>query len=529
MQSIGDWLDIHGLDLRVVQDVIASHRSGQVHDAPDTHAIGLSQSVRKHGSAGARSEALSDIVIPALATFLGEGADVRGLLHRVEFAEPAGTENVSPPYTADLGKGQAPRVEMAWHGTFDNVICLAHEAAHALQILLSSHETMPPVARETCAFLGELAVIEHARNRRPDLFGALCDVWRKENEAYLGRDLTALSAAIADPSTPYHYRQNYPIARLAAVELFRRDPGAWARGLFSAGAEAMRHLPIEAMAERAADVTNPLPPLPEPDAENPVIDAYRSLGAIVMLDLVEAGPSAQMPMGSYYSAILERMRERQVFVALDEARRPAGYATWTVAAGSDNGIQFDHLVAPYGDCESLRESARQYALNAAEPANRPPCTAKDGEREIDQYAAIGYALEILAASGYQRRFPLDRYIGVEILPPLRCRQVRFYLTEAGIPTAMVTWAWLSEDVEREVHENGRALQHDEWNCGDRFFINDLIAPYGGTGQVVRDLRDRVFPELKHGSIIRRNPDGSLRRVGRFMRKGHPVKLERKPA
>ena len=447
----------------------------------------------------------------------------------MEFTEPADTENVSPPYTADLGKGQAPRVEMAWHGTFDDVICLAHEAAHALQILLSKHETMPPVARETCAFLGELAVIDHARMQLPDLFGALCDVWRKENEAYLGRDLTALSAAIADPSTPYHYRQNYPIARLAAVELFRRDPGAWARGLFSAGAEAMRHLPIEAMAERAADVTNPLPPLPEPDAENPAADAYRSLGAVVMIDLVESGPRAQMPMGAYYDAILESMRARQVFVALDDARRPAGYATWTVAAGSDDGIQFDHLVAPYGDCESLRMSARQHAGPAAGPVKPASQAADHGEREIDHYAAIGYALEILAASGYQRRFPLDRYIAVEILPPLRCRQVRFYLTESGIPTAMVTWAWLSEDVEREVHETGRALQHDEWNCGHRLFINDLIAPYGGTRQVVRDLRGRVFPELEHGSIIRRNPDGSLRRVGRFTRKSHPVKSERKTA
>jgi len=529
MQSFGDWLDFHGLDSGVVQKVIAARRGGQLHDAPDLHAVGLSQSVREHGDIGTRPEALSDIVIPALATFLGEGTDVRGLLHRVDFTEPADTENVAPPYTADLGKGQAPRVEMAWHGTFDDVNCLAHEAAHALQILLSKHETMPPVARETCAFLGELAVIEHARNRRPELFGALCEVWRKENEAYLGRDLDALSRAVADLATPYHYRQNYLIARLVAVEMFRRGPGTWWRDLFSAGSEAMQHLPIQAMAERAADETNPLPPLPEPDAENPVIDAYRSLGAIVMLDLVEAGPSAQMPMGSYYNAILERMRERQVFIALDEARRPAGYATWTSTADDANGIRFDRLVAPYGDCESLRESARQYAMKAVDTGKCELPSAENGERDIDHYAAIGYALEILAASGYQRRFPLDRYIGVEILPPLRCRQVRFYLTEAGIPTAMVTWAWISETIEREIHETGRALQHDEWDCGDRLFINDLIAPYGGTRQVVRDLRDRVFPELDHGSIIRRNPDGSLRRVGRFTRKGRPVNSERKTA
>lgn len=77
--------------------------------------------------------------------------------------------------------------------------------------------------------------------------------------------------------------------------------------------------------------------------------------------------------------------------------------------------------------------------------------------EIDFYASIGYATELLAASPYHKQHAIGRYIEVEILPALRCKQARFYLTKEGRPTAMVTWARLSEDIESEVHATGRAL------------------------------------------------------------------------
>ncbi len=359
MQSFGDWLDFHGLDLRVVQDVIAAHRCGQVQDAPGTHADGLSQSVRDSGKTGTRSEVLSDIVIPALATFLGKSTDVRGLMHRVEFTEPVGTGNMSPPYTADLGKGQAPRVEMAWHGTIDDVICLAHEAAHALQILLSSHETMPPVVRETCAFLGELAVIEHARNRLPGLFGALCDVWRKENETYLGQDLEALSRAVADPSTPYHYRQNYPIARLAAVKMFGRGGGGRVLDLFAAGGAGMCHLPIADMADRAGEIANHLPPLPDSHPERPEIDAYRSLGAMALIDIDFWQGESEKRIGEYYARLLQHIRDQTAFLAFDEQRRPIGYATWLKSSQSGN-VTLTRQAAPFGDHLALQRTLERY-------------------------------------------------------------------------------------------------------------------------------------------------------------------------
>lgn len=133
---------------------------------------------------------------------------------------------------------------------------------------------------------------------------------------------------------------------------------------------------------------------------------------------------------------------------------------------------------------------------------------------IDLYAGVGYALELLAQSEYHRTRKLGDYFRVEILPALWSGQSRFHVTDECVPTAMVTWAWLTKEVERDVHATGRALLHDEWKCGDRLFINDWIAPYGNIRALTRDIGNNVFPD-DVATSLRRNPDGSVRRVCRW--------------
>lgn len=134
--------------------------------------------------------------------------------------------------------------------------------------------------------------------------------------------------------------------------------------------------------------------------------------------------------------------------------------------------------------------------------------------KIDYYASVGYALELLAQSEYHRQFEVGEYFRIEILPAIWCGQIRFYLTSEGIPTAMATWAWLSEETERDVHATGRALNEDEWNCGKRLFFNDWITPYGNIREVLHDMTHNTFPN-EVATSLRRNPDGSVRRINRW--------------
>jgi len=134
---------------------------------------------------------------------------------------------------------------------------------------------------------------------------------------------------------------------------------------------------------------------------------------------------------------------------------------------------------------------------------------------IDYYAATGFAIELLARSEYHRKFNTGQYLDIEILPPILRNQVCFYLNNEGTPTGMITWAWLSGDAQTDIHATGRALTEGEWSCGDRLYFNDWITPYGNTHAVKRDIRQNVFPN-EVATSLRRNPDGSVRRINRWI-------------
>lgn len=298
------------------------------------------------------------LVVPALSSRFDKVGDIRAALEIVRFQ--SFSDNVTRiPHTMDAGEGKSPVIVMDWHGRPDDLICLAHEAAHALQIILSNHMMMPPLARETCAFLGELFLIEDARKHHSSLFGSLQRVWQAENEVYLATDLNSLSDALSNPETPYHYRQNYPIARLAAGELFRRGSGKWLHDLFASGRDGMKHLPISAMANLAGDIRNYLPPMPGPDADRPRMTAYRKLGARALLDIDYLEGPSERRIADYYADQLHHGRENTALVVLNDDRKPIGYATW-FNSPEKNTVTLSRQAAPFGDHLVLQRKLEQH-------------------------------------------------------------------------------------------------------------------------------------------------------------------------
>lgn len=123
------------------------------------------------------------------------------------------------PFTYDLGFQRLPFVSLHYQDRPADLLAMAHEFGHALQIVASwksGEGQMPPVARETCAFLGELAVIHHSQVRFP----LLSFSHRKADTNYFDNKTQELKIAIQDGRAPYSYGWNYPIARLAARCVF---------------------------------------------------------------------------------------------------------------------------------------------------------------------------------------------------------------------------------------------------------------------------------------------------------------------
>jgi hypothetical protein len=239
VHTISDWLDFHNLKPETVERYLKTYGFDTTHDSPLGCVVMLDQAL--NNLPATLPETLELFIKPALSCAFTDRTRIAGLIDRLEFLP---LDYPTLPYALDRGKGLIPAIAMDWSGSPHDLLCLAHECGHGLQIILSDHALMPPVGRETCAFVAELLLMAYVKDREPRLFHSLCRTWAQDNKLYLGSDVKLLRAALEDPETPYHYRMNYPLARLAAEAMFAVVEDKWADRLFSSGSHVMAMMPL---------------------------------------------------------------------------------------------------------------------------------------------------------------------------------------------------------------------------------------------------------------------------------------------
>jgi hypothetical protein len=130
-------------------------------------------------------------------------------------------------FTLDNGAGAYPTIVYNYRGEPSDCLVIAHEFAHALQIRASRGKFVPPVLRETCAFLGEGALLSHTRVRNPTKYAHLVPAWQKANHRYFGAQRDRLKMDLPKADTPYRYSWNYPVARYLAIQISQRCSPDW--------------------------------------------------------------------------------------------------------------------------------------------------------------------------------------------------------------------------------------------------------------------------------------------------------------
>ena len=369
MALIGEWLQLHGCKAETVSDCVEIIETGRLF--LDIVGVEVVERLGPRLGYTSRDEALEAAIYPSMSAALGLDNDGLGeIVRSIHFADAIAEEE---PHTIDHGGGQPIEVCMSWGNSVADLMCLAHEVAHAFQLRLSEGSFMPPVARETCAFLGELALINWAAKNDPNLAAHLLLVWRKENQRYVGEDCVLLRSALADPNCAYTYRMNYPLARAAAI-IMRRS-GADAKGLFKAGSKAIAMLPLDEIADLAGQTHNYLPDLPPPETDQPAIDAYRALGAMALLDIDFWKGDSEGRIEDYYATLRHHLQTSTAFVALDEVRRPVGYATWRKAEG-DNTVTLMRQAAPFGDHLLLQKALERHLGQESDVHAQHPRSAR---------------------------------------------------------------------------------------------------------------------------------------------------------
>ena len=89
------------------------------------------------------------------------------------------------------------------------------------------------------------------------------------------------------------------------------------------------------------------------------------------------------------------------------------------------------------------------------------------------------------------RYTLLSELEWRVMPALVLNQAKIYMREDA-PIAYVSWAKMSEQTAARYKNPPHQLMAADWKSGDQIWIIDLITPFGGGQEVMKDLRENVF-------------------------------------
>ncbi|KZL17210.1 RTX toxin acyltransferase family protein [Pseudovibrio axinellae] len=495
-----DWLDLHELTseeaLKYCDLISVKYQPGtsisDIRDNTDGLIFDLDQS-------------LEYLILPSINDLLHTPHDFIDALSRVKVIRYKPGE-IKLPYTEWCAETNIPIVHLIWSGKPQDLVCLAHEMAHAAQMMLSRGKFMPPVAREVCAFLAELALIQFVKEQSNTLYQKLCAVWHHENQRYLGSNVAQLAADLRAGLSLYTYWHNYPLARVAAIHLFGTTLPEGRSDFFASGSAVMERLNFPEIFEALGQ-----------SCEEKSFAVLSGFGEEALELCMSLSPQAlnDVRTGEIDCAWLDRSASAGCVVGgrVGESTHfsPQHWIKWRslgVLALVALKRGEAHLL-PGAFLDKFEQTAEQ-PPELAYAFTKPWMLTK----KFDALTAIGIAIQQLAASSYHEKFNLSYYLPVEILPPLLAGQLRCYLDVEGNPAGLTTWAWLSDKQKRDIHKTGRALKREEWSGGIHPFVNDWITVPAAFRAVMTEKRDVIFPNHIVSSL-RRNRDASIRRVNKW--------------
>ena len=79
-----------------------------------------------------------------------------------------------------------------------------------------------------------------------------------------------------------------------------------------------------------------------------------------------------------------------------------------------------------------------------------------------------------------------------IMTPVYLQQFRLYY-DPQKPIGAVLWGSLSDEVEARLVAGESKMRPQDWKSGDKLWVVEVIAPFGGAEAMVADLKEKVFP------------------------------------
>ncbi|KPD10804.1 hypothetical protein AN476_18830 [Phaeobacter sp. 11ANDIMAR09] len=297
------------------------------------------------------------------------------------------------PFTYDLGHRKLPFVSLHYQGCVADLLTMAHEFGHAVQIVASwksGKGQMPPVAREWCAFISELAILQFNELSS----ASICSAYNADDNTYFGAHKSSLEAALLDGQRQYQYAWNYPLARYFSQTLFQRCKSTQLSKIYAAGANGGRMLnklaaeyfgghplpfPTKRQNSDSVLMKNYFPEIPTEKSDLPAIEAYRTLGMMTYLDLDYLLGHSEMSISKYYNRLLHHLQTQTAYVVIGDENKPIGYATWNESDQNPEHVEFTRQAAPFGDHLRLQRSLKRRLPHAKTASSKNERSARQAQ------------------------------------------------------------------------------------------------------------------------------------------------------
>lgn len=231
--TLSDWLELNQMSVEQCRAILQSIEAGEVADVTTYTSSFITTTAERAWMQ------IADAFLEALPTLSSEITSVSTDTPKCLANKP---EKFPQAFTYDLGQGTLPFVSVPYQGRAFDHLAMAHEFGHALQIVCSDGEQMPPIARECCAFLGEQFMIQYLDDVGDENASDVHAAWEQDNKLYLKSDVDILQAALDAEKAPYNYRWNYPIARYLASKAISEQINNNLVALYTAGSNAPKIL-----------------------------------------------------------------------------------------------------------------------------------------------------------------------------------------------------------------------------------------------------------------------------------------------
>jgi cytolysin-activating lysine-acyltransferase len=132
-------------------------------------------------------------------------------------------------------------------------------------------------------------------------------------------------------------------------------------------------------------------------------------------------------------------------------------------------------------------------------------------------AVLGEIVWLMSQSPLHKQFFISDLEWFIMTPALLQQFRTFYATDR--PIGVVLWANVSDEVAERLAAGTTKLRPAEpvpakagnWKSGDKLWVVEVIAPFGGAEEMVKDLKEKVFP-TKPVHFLSVNKDGKQVRV-----------------